>query len=73
MSEYDEIDTSEVEPHENESTKDEVIKKRSKKKRAKGLGHVADEIGEVFMRVAVSDTKLIAGAEKKEVRQTFIV
>ena len=44
------------------------IKKRPKKKgRAKGLGHVADSVEDMFLKVAVSESKLKAGATKKEV------
>ena len=47
------------------------IKKRSKRRKGKGLALVADEIGETFLRVAVSSTKLVAGADKKEVSFTI--
>ena len=47
---------------------DELVRKRSTKKiKAKGLSHVAEEVGELFRKVAVSESKLSAGADKKEV------
>ena len=47
---------------------DELVRKRSTKKiKAKGLSHVAEEVGDLFRKVAVSESKLSAGADKKEV------
>ena len=45
------------------------VKKRSVKKRkaTKGLASVADDVGSMFLRVAVSEAKLMVGAEHKEV------
>ena len=72
MSEYDEIDMAEVDhslsggvvPVSDEGPD---VKKRDKKNKAKGFAHVAEEVGELFCRVAVSDTKLSYEATKKEV------
>lgn len=41
--------------------------KAGKKTTPKGLTHVADEVGEVFWKVAVSETKLTIGATEKQV------
>lgn len=45
------------------------VKKRSTKKRkpTKGLASVADDVGSMFLRVAVSQAKLRIGAKHKEV------
>ena len=52
-----------------------VLKKRgrgSKKTRAKGLTHVADEVGEIFWKMAVSETKLTIGATETQVLNIFL-
>lgn len=46
------------------SQPDPVITRREKrKKRYKGLGWVADDVEEMFWKVAVTKTKLVAGTE----------
>ena len=72
LNEYDEVDMSEVDQSLNGSVmtagdEGHDVKKREKKSKAKGFAHVAEEVGELFCRVAVSDAKLSYGATKKEV------
>ena len=40
-----------------------IVTRRQKKKRAKGLGWVADEVEETFWKVAVTKTKLVTGTD----------
>ena len=47
---------------------DIIRKSKAKNGRAKGLGHVANKVEDMFIKVAVSESKLQAGATKKEVR-----
>ena len=45
----------------------EIVNKPKKKGKAKGLGHVAESVEDMFIKVAVSESKLKAGDNKKEV------
>ena len=49
-------------------TPSDITKKpKAKRSKAKGLGHVADMVEDMFIKVAVSESKLKPGATKKEV------
>lgn len=71
MDEYDEIILEEEEAPPIETAQQEVKKRSLKKRKTKGLASVAEEISDIFLRNAVSETKLKAGEEQKEVRVTF--
>ena len=44
-----------------------VSNKPKKRGKAKGLGHVAESVEDMFIKVAVSESKLKAGDNRKEV------
>ena len=80
LNEYDNIDVGEVEPSLNtkssshggvkeeedeEEAADQVKRRRRQSVKVKGIARVADEVRELFLKVAVSDTKLVAGSNKE--------
>ena len=44
---------------------DQVKRRRRQSVKVKGIARVADEVRELFLKVAVSDTKLVAGSNKE--------
>ena len=42
-----------------------VVTRRQRKKRGKGLGWVANEVEDVFWKVAVTKTKLVTGTDRQ--------